>query len=173
MKKAGCTSNCQTCVVAFEARLRGYNVQALGNYNNPTIKSLSHRTNTAWIDPKTGEHPEYKYDASVKNAKTCYQWLEKELQVGNRYTIEFGWKGRRHTGHIVSIEKDKNNNIIIYDPQNGNITTEKNDVLRYFQRFKYQMSTYGMKIPDPPKVLRIDNLDFNYDVVDKILEKSN
>lgn len=173
MSKIGCTTNCQTCVVAFEARLRGYDVQALGNHNNPTIKALSRRTNTAWIDPKTGKHPEYKYDAAVKNARSCYQWLEKELQAGNRYTLEFGWKGRRHSGHIVSIEKDKNNNIIIYDPQNGHTTTEKNDVLRYFQRFKYQMSTYGIKIPDPPKVLRVDNMDFNYEVVDKILEKSN
>ena len=173
MEKPGCTTNCQTCVVAFEARLRGYDVKALGNHNNPTIKSLSHRTNEAWIDPKTGKHPEYKSDVSVKNARSCYQWLEKELQTGNRYTLEFGWKGRRHSGHIVSIEKDNNNNIILYDPQNGHITTEKNDVLRYFQRFKYQMSTYGLKFPDPPKVLRVDNMDFNYEVVDKILDKSN
>jgi len=173
LEKPGCTTNCQTCVVAFEARLRGYDVKALGNHNNSTIKVLSHRTNTAWIDPKTGKHPDYKYDVSVKNARSCYKWLEKELQVGNRYTIEFGWKGRRHSGHIVSIEKDKNNNIIIYDPQNGHITAEKNNVLRYFQRFKYQISTYGIKIPNPPKVLRIDNMDFNYEVVDKILDKSN
>ena len=171
--RPGCSSNCQTCVVAFEARLRGYNVQALGNYKNPTIKDLSHRTNIAWIDPETGKHPEYKYDAAVKNAKSCYQWLDKEIKPGNRYTIEFGWKGRRQTGHIVSIDKDENNALRIYDPQSGRIITDNNELLKYFQRFKYQMSTYGIKIPDPPKILRVDNMDFNFDVVDKILEKHN
>lgn len=173
MKKNGCTTNCQTCVVAYEARLRGYDVQALGNYKNPTIKVLSHRTNSAWVDPKTGGHPKYIEDASVKNSKTCYAWLDKEIKQGNRYTLEFGWKGRRHSGHIVSIDKDENNNLRLYDPQNGKTTTDKTELLRYFGRFKYQMSTYGLKFPSPPKVLRVDNMDFNTDVVDKILEKSN
>lgn len=171
--KPGCTTNCQTCVVAYEARLRGYNVQALGNYNNPTIKDLSRRTRIAWIDPTTGKHPEYISDANVKNYKQCYSWLEKTIEKDCRYTIEFGWKGRRNSGHIVSIEKDENNKLRLYDPQNGQTIINENELKRYFARFKYQFSTYGMKFPDPPKLLRIDNLEFNTDVVDKILEKSN
>lgn len=172
MIKNGCSTNCQTCVVAYEARLRGYNVQALGNYKNSTIEDLSRRTNIAWIDPQTGKHPDYIIDANVKNYKSCYTWLDKEIKQDSRYTLQFGWKGRRHSGHIISIDKDSNGNLRLYDPQNAKTITDKQELLKYFQRFKYQMSTYGIKIQTPPKLLRIDNMDFNTDVVDRILEKS-
>ena len=35
----GYTTNCQTCVVAFEARMRGFDVRALPNNRNPYIKT--------------------------------------------------------------------------------------------------------------------------------------
>lgn len=172
-KVKGSTTNCQTCVVAYEARLRGYNVQALYNDGNPTIKQLSHKTSMAWIDPKTGKDPAYNRDVNVKNASTCYNWLDTHIKKGERYTLEWAWKGRDRSGHIVSIDRDDKGNIRLYDPQNGETITDKKLLVHYMKEFKYKMQVYGLKIPTPPKLLRIDNLDFNTDVVDKILEKSN
>ncbi len=172
-KEPGYTTNCQTCVVVYEARLRGFDVKSLGNHKNETIRNLSHRTNLAWIDPNTGLKPEYIIDTNVKNSKSCYDWLEKELKAGYRYTLQWSWKGRSRNGHIVSISKDKNNNISIYDPQTNQTKTGKNELTNYFKEFKYQMSVYGTKIAHPPKLLRVDNLDFDTEIVNKIMTKGN
>lgn len=39
-----------------------------------------------------------------------------------------------------------------------------------FQRMKYEIKTLGLKIPIVPKILRIDNMDFDLDVANKIME---
>ena len=57
-KLFGYTTNCQTCVVAFKARMRGYDVRALPNNRNPYITDLSYRTNLAYVD-KNGNTPSY------------------------------------------------------------------------------------------------------------------
>jgi len=56
-----------------------------------------------------------------------------------------------------------------YDPQ-----TAKEYVgdaaYNYLHQFKYTMSIGGMKIPARPKVLRIDDKQFNLDMVNHILK---
>ena len=65
----GFHTNCQTCVVAYELRLRGYDLSALGNKNNQWIEELSHYTNRAWLN-ENDMHPAYIYaGANVSTAK--------------------------------------------------------------------------------------------------------
>lgn len=58
---AGYSVNCQTCVVANEARRRGYNVRALPNNKKPDSPTylLSRDTSLAYIDRETGKRPKY------------------------------------------------------------------------------------------------------------------
>lgn len=168
-KGGGYTINCQTCVVAFEARLRGYDVQALPNLKHSKLEELSIHTNLAWIDKETGKHPDYIRDNNIKNAKQCYDFLEATIEEDKRYTIEFAWKGRGNGGHIVCIDKDEDGKLRLYDPQIGRTYTP-NEIKKYLRNIKYAITIYGQKLPFPPKLLRIDDKQFDLDMVNAILE---
>ena len=167
----GYQTNCQTCVVAFEARIRGYNVRAKGNKNNEAIRKLSFQTNLAWIDPRTGKIPEYIFKSDITTAKKAVKWLEDTIQDGHRYTLQFSWKGRGNGGHIVSIFKQKGN-IVLYDPQAGKVLFREN-LLAYMEQVKYTVTINGIKTNTPPKLLQIDTCDFNFSVVELILEAAD
>ena len=108
-------NNCQTCVVAMEARIRGYANEAQGL--NDFGKKLSYDSRLAWIDPKTGRFPDY---IEIPRG-TTYRNLEKRLnnlvEDNARYTIQWGW-GRSNDGHIVSLFKT-DGKILVIDPQSG------------------------------------------------------
>jgi hypothetical protein len=165
----GYQTNCQSCVVAYEARLRGYNVQALPNVKGSAAEKLLRQTNRAWIDPATGKHPEYMYDDTATTAKKFLSFLENNIKSKQRYTLQFSWKGRNSSGHIVSIDRDTSDKLRIYDPQNGSTYTGGN-VAKYLGQIKYTMTVHGHKMPARPKVLRVDDKLFNMDIVNEILE---
>lgn len=59
----------------------------------------------------------------------------------------------------------------LFDPQiNRRYTGE--DISNYFDSVKFFTTYKGSKISIAPKLLRVDNLDFNKKLVDKILEKA-
>lgn len=164
--------NCQTCCPVYEARRRGYDIIAKGNTKGSKLEQLSRRTNLVWIDPKTGTHPEYLKDDTVTTAKKAYSWLETIVEPEARYTIQFSWKGRSRSGHIINMDRDENGEIRLLDNQRGegekNSWVGQNEVTAYLSRLKYTTSLYGTKYPTPPKVLRVDNLDFDYDFINDI-----
>ena len=165
----GYKNNCQTCVVAYEARLRGYDVNALPFKKGSMLDRLSRHTNLAWIDPATGENPEYIKDDKATTPKKFLAFLEKVVQSGSRYTLQFAWKGRRRIGHIVSLDRDDNNVLRLYDPQNG-VTYSYEQLKRYLTRLKYTTTLYGEKLALVPKLLKIDELQFDTEVVNEILK---
>lgn len=167
-KSVGYQVNCQSCVVAYEARLRGYDVQTKANHKNPTAEMLSRDTALAWKDPATGKKPEYITNESVTTAKKCKAWMEETIQPGERYTFSHGWKGRKYNGHIISADKDENGQLRLYDPQNGK-TMKGADIDEYLGRAKFTMTIYGMKIPRA-RLTRVDNLQINPDIADGIME---
>jgi len=165
----GYQTNCQSCVVAYEARLRGYNVQTLPYVEGSAAEKISRQTSRAWIDPATGKHPEYMYDDTATTAKKFLAFLEDNIKSKQRYTLEFTWKGRSASGHIVSLDRDESGNLRIYDPQSS-VTYTGGNVAKYLEQIKYTMTVYGHKMPARPKVLRVDDKQFNLDVVNEILE---
>ena len=174
------TVNCQTCVVANEARRRGYDVMATGNVRGSVNERVSYNTNLAWIDPKTGKNPEYiRYNGKgaedfrgrpIPTRTSYWKWLESDgvVEEGNRYTIEFWWKGRSSTGHIVSLER-VDGELRMYDPQNGRVFRGA-EVKEYLGDVKYSRTSYGMKYAEGPELLRVDNMEFNTEITDAILE---
>lgn len=170
----GYSINCQSCVPTFEARLRGYDVQTLANTKGSMSEKLSRHTNMIWIDPKTGKNPEYIFDDTARTPKKYLEFIKKTIEPNARYSIEFAWKGRGNSGHIVNLDLSSEGLIRIKDNQRGiNEDSEwivDKEVLKYLSEMKYEIKTLGLKIPVVPKLLRIDNMDFDLDIADKIME---
>lgn len=175
--------NCQSCVVAFEARIRGYDVQALPNYKNDTARALSRQTNLAWTDIKTGKPPDYIFDdKTTYNSKTYKSYLNKVIEKGRRYTIEFDLKGRGvRNGHIICIDRTESGTLRMYDPQNGKQYIDRdiaegnrtrNSFNSYLGMMTFKSSTYGLKYNNPPRILRIDNMRFNEQICKNIMKGS-
>lgn len=126
--------NCQSCVVANEARRRGYMVEALPNLRGSWAEKLSRGTYKAWIDPKTGQHPTFITDDECTTPKKTLKWLRKTIEKDKRYTIEWGWKGRSNSGHIVCLEYDaKEKCLRLYDPQTGNIVYDRTETRSFWE----------------------------------------
>ena len=171
----GYSINCQSCVVTFEARERGYNVQVLPCTKGSALEHLSHDPRMAWIDPKTGKHPDYIYDNNRRTPEAYLDFVNEVVKPGNRYTIQFAWKGRGHSGHIVNIDRTPNGLLRIKDNQRS--SREKSEwigdfaVLDYLSRVKYEdTSLFGGTTPCVPQLLRIDNMDFDFSVVNGIMK---
>lgn len=162
--------NCQSCVVTYEARLRGYDVSTLPK--RAAGDQLSRKTNLAWIDPISKTHPEYIFDETANTPKRLYKFLEDKLDPSGRYTIEFAWKGRRNSGHIISLSKSPEGGLSLYDPQTGG-HYHNEDVEIYFGRLQLQFKIPALKltVPRPAKVLRVDDKEFNLDLVNQIMEE--
>ena len=154
-KGGGYRTNCQSCVVTYEMRRRGYNVQTLPNNDGSMLKVLSRDTSLAWVDRTTGKPPAYIIPAQPTIKKT-FDYLQNELKSNNRYTIQFSWKGRG--AHIVHIYK-RGDLLHIYDPQCGELYKGA-DVLEYLKRVK----------PTTVKLMDVEACDVNLNVLNKIME---
>lgn len=170
LQGGGYRTNCQSCVVAYEARRRGYDVTTKPNTRGSALDKLSRASHEAWIDPKTGKTPERPQpNEFVKTPKQCRNMLENTIQPGERYTLGHSWKGRSRTGHIICADKDANGNLRLFDPQSGTTMMGK-DIDNYLSRVKYTTSVYGYKINCSPRLLRVDNLSINPAYADDIME---
>lgn len=145
----GYRTNCQTCVVAYEARLRGYDVRALPNLRNPAIKKLSYETSLAYVGAKKISKP--KGQNKVK-------FLRSNIRDGERFTLEFKWQGKQKA-HIISVTM-QNGALFAYDPQNGRKYNEK------------QLGSFMSRKTENEKIMRVDNVEFDYSMVDRILKQS-
>lgn len=174
--------NCQTCVVANEARRRGYNVEATPNTSGSVNSRVAHNTALAWIDRATGRHPDYiRYEGdgqtdyrgrAIPTHRRFMQWLDSDgvVEQGARYTIEFWWKGRGGGGHIISLERTEQG-LRMYDPQCGETYTGA-AISRYFERVKFKTTHYGTTYADGPELLKVSDYDFDTSICDQILREA-
>lgn len=163
--------NCQSCVIAFEARLRGYDVEAKPwDKNNKDMVDLSHDQTKAWIDPATGKHPkELRNDPkTVKTAKQMEKWLDQNVKAGERYNFAHGKKGGDgYNGHIVSVDRDENGDLRIFDPQNGKTYTgeQASEYIKEKVRGTKKNSKEGRL-----GLLRVDNLEIDGVMANAVLQ---
>lgn len=155
-KGGGYQTNCQSCVVTYEMRRRGYNVQTLPNNDGSMLEVLSHDTRLAWVDRETGKPPAYIRPAQP-TAKKTFTFLSNELKSNNRYTIEFTWRGGTK-GHIVHIFK-YGDELRIYDPQTGQIRRGE-QIVQYLKLTKISSI----------QLLDVEACDLNLNVANKIME---
>ena len=104
--------NCQSCVVAYEARRRGLNVTALGYdpaINSPSYK-LSNDCTLAFQEAKVRV-------VNPKGRQLSQKMIDDATKEQGRYF--FGWDKKGGDGHIIIAERMKDNTLVLYDPQDG------------------------------------------------------
>jgi hypothetical protein len=162
----GFQCNCQTCVVVFEARLRGYDIEAQPMEEGSNAMQLSEKTNLAWLTPE-GNHPDYIMNFDANSVDAVYNFIDETVKPGERYTLEGAWKGLFGMGHIISVFKENTGNLVFYDPQINQIYSKR------FMKEEFLPSMQKGNTEDTAiKLLRIDNLEINTDLVDSIVRRS-
>ncbi len=160
--------NCQACVAVAEARIRGYDLEVNISLDSDIKRELAKRPNIAFIDPKTGKTPEFT-KSKAKNEFDCINWLDNTVGQGERYIFAFQWKGKGYDGrfkaHVLTVTKDKNNQLKFYDPQ---IAKTRNP--EFLGRIQYKFD--WKEEPFPPKLLRVDDKKLNLKVMNQISKPS-
>ena len=113
--------NCQRCVVAYEARRRGYDVVAQPRHNNDKLAevayfnkdgSMNGRWQGAFKGARTKSMADSTPEAVVKNINRTM----REYGNGSRGVISILWKGGG--GHVFNVE-NKGGSIFYVDAQTG------------------------------------------------------
>lgn len=161
--------NCQSCVVAYELRRRGYDVTALPNLgaigNIPY--ELSFKTEDAWINPATLDPPQKINIIGIKKGKRDLksQWeilneLREQTKSPGRYHVNWKWEGKE-IGHIVTFERYKNGKCRWYDAQTGELDCFNKEIYKQID------------LRNGISILQVDNLLINDKIIDGIVEKHN
>nr|WP_249023841.1 toxin glutamine deamidase domain-containing protein [Enterococcus asini] len=156
--------NCQRCVPAYELRRRGFNVEALSaaddsiweNENSMVVfyGSRGMRFPKTFIDP---ESKEYVMPTLIgkRTMKQAYKKLEEIVKNDERYFLAMAWA--KGGAHIVNMEKI-DGVLSIVDSQSGKILP----IDKYFSYYKAKPSSLNY--------CRIDNLDINPDLINKLVK---
>ena len=129
------SENCQSVVVAFEARRRGIDCYALpySSKANSASYALGERFQDAWINPKTGKVIEPTV-IKGKSDEDIISKLKKQVSADGRYVLGINENNGR--GHVVSIEKI-NGKILIKDEQNDDfISIDSLERISYLEILK-------------------------------------
>ncbi len=152
--------NCQTCVVAYELRLRGFDVSALPNTAGSALSKLSKATHTAWQNITREDIPVIakttldKY-GHIKQPPLKWAKVFAAMTETGRYHIAWRWK-RKRSGHIITAERLPDGSLRFYDPQNG---------------MSGALDLYKKDIAGNVRIYRVDNLAPNANIVKDVLTK--
>ena len=166
--------NCQTCVVAYELRRRGYDVEAKPRtHQNYDQEKMSYDPCWAWRVPGTKDMPQIiKSDESFESADKAIEHLNNTIEDGKRYTMNFVW-GDGRGAHIIIAEKT-DGKTWLFDPQSGNSITSESEVKEYVSRF----AGVGGNEKSPNwsggaiQMLPISDMDINTVNVETVLQKA-
>lgn len=121
----GRRNNCQSCVVAYELRRRGFDVEARARTSVYQDK-VAHHMNIPWKDPITGNPPKTVIVGSPSRSAVADR-IERHVAIGQRWCMHYGYANQKEYGHIVVIErpssKTNGGSAIVVDPQSGRIAT--------------------------------------------------
>lgn len=162
--------NCQSCVVSYELRRRGFDVEALPRTTKEQ-DALAHDQSVLFIDPATGRKPESKgfsglplgvargYDSDFTKANLKANF-EKLTETPGRYHFSYIYTAnRRRYGHIICVERFDDGRLVMYDPQNGKTRTWRDISVKMRKRYVHQ-------------ILRVDDKLINTNMVMGIVKKS-
>ena len=137
------TRNCQRCVATYEARRRGYDVEALPRVFDGTDHLQRMRDKDGW--PSVFDNSQLISCASNSGEDTGKKVQEqmKKFGDGARAIVRVRWEGKNAGGHVF-IAEQRGNDTVFLDPQ-----TNKEGVEYYFKRVK-KADTYLLRIDDRP-----------------------
>ena len=156
----GYNINCQACVSVFEARLRGYDLEALP-FNSEDVDFIKVAINPEIVyeNPKIKKLPLNKTTKyGEENREDLTIALHKNINNNERFNMIYSWMdwdSGEMGNHILEVHKI-DNKIVIYDPQSNHILDDINNI--------------GNQIGNI-KIFRVDNLKFKTKVLSKICKK--
>ena len=117
-------NNCQTCVIVYELRRRGFNVEALARSYGSLQDAVAIDSRIAWkdlngkrIDFQNGRDKKFilqtKFGVNEKMAD-----LELATQEDGRYFVSVAWKKSWGGAHVITAERKKGV-LSFYDPQDN------------------------------------------------------
>ena len=59
-------------------------------------------------------------------------FLDRSVKPGERYTFQFTWKGNKTEGHIISLDRNDNGVLRLYDPQSGEVFLDIDKVIKEY-----------------------------------------
>ena len=151
-EKLGYYHNCQTCTVAYELRRRGFNVEAMSNKGNEFYEKWCVKEKFDWRDrflTGDGKRANYEWSAGIKDTGLAkLKFIEDKTAAQGRYEIYCQWEGRID-GHVFIVERQKNGNLLWYDPQTGEHGGVFNDYLKKMRRFEIGVMRIDNKVVNP------------------------
>lgn len=133
--------NCQRCVIATEARMRGYDVEALPTYDNDMMPVQGR-----YLNNFVGANP---VDIGGSTGRRIQANVESEMASygdGSRAILRVGWRGGG-AGHVINVVR-RNGRTQYYDGQDGT----RVDATALFNAISPRARTI---------VTRVDNLSFS------------
>lgn len=128
-KELGYYHNCQTCTMVYELRRRGFNVEAEAN---PIIKGYRQYRSFSrfcaskqieWKDrflTEAGKRADYEKSTGIKNTGLAkLKFIEDKTAAQGRYEVYCVWKGKSSGAHVFIVERQKDGNLLWFDPQSG------------------------------------------------------
>lgn len=167
------TSNCQTCVVAYELRKRGYDVEAKGvgvkskSYINNFQREMAYDSTFSFADKNINLiRPNFTGEIKSNTNKGRRQFQEKifdAIKEQGTYFLSFKNRGQQ-TGHIVVLEHTTNNFLLI-DPQaDKRIDLKSDEFMQYL--------TGVDVVYRANRLFRVNDLTFKPEVF-SVVEKAN
>ncbi len=133
--------NCQRCVVATEARFRGYDVVASPTYDGDTMPSHGQ-----WKRNFVGAKTDFISKSTPAAAQRAVEAKMKQYGNGARAVLSVSWKGSRLSGHVLNVVQ-RGGRTYFYDGQNGSVVNAK--------------ALFSSCRPRDIEITRVDNLTFS------------
>ena len=115
--------NCQRCVPTYEMRRRGYDVEALGNYDKRLSSLINIRKMWGVKNDEIFRNYRKNESGELENLNIAYfkEYL-KNIENGERHQI--GWLWREESGHTILVER-KSGILKFIDPQTNKVRNFK------------------------------------------------
>lgn len=151
--------NCQTCTVAYELRRRGFDVTAKANPVAHTMNGVQYReVDFLWARKQmTWEHRFLNPDGTkiapiksgdIENTVTAKKaFIEANTQAQGRYEVYCRWN--ENGAHVFIVEKQKNGNLVWYDPQSGEVAKFADRYLKKMEHSDIWVTRIDDKIINP------------------------
>lgn len=148
--------NCQRCVIAYELRRRGYDVEALPTYKNDKL------TKIAYVDTQKGTY-EGAWKGAFQHGKTenvgvpgsnskaeksVIDNIEKKMKQygnGSRAVVQVFYRKRGEGGHVFNVE-NQGGRIVYVEAQTGSIKDIKSTMKQVSTGKVNIMRTDNLKI---------------------------
>lgn len=129
-REKGFYHNCQTCTMAYELRRRGFDVEAVasplvnGYKNYRDFQRFCAANGLDWKErflTSEGKRADYVWSRAVAKdtIKEKLSFIEAQTVQQGRYEIYCAWKGKNAGAHVFTIERQKNGELLWFDPQSA------------------------------------------------------